>query len=57
MSGFELRRWKTIGLGYISSAAVATSLLTLVFFQITSFYTTPNDTIRDFVYVWALMGF
>lgn len=44
-------------LGYLASLIVAASLLTLVFFQVVSEYSTPNHGPREILYVWAVMAF
>jgi hypothetical protein len=48
---------KQIIIGYIVSVAVAAVLLTLVFFQIVSYYSTPNHGPNEVLYVWVIMGF
>jgi hypothetical protein len=48
---------KTKIVGYLASLIVAASLLTLVFFQIVSEYSTTNHGPLDILYVWALMAF
>ena len=48
---------KTKIVGYLASLIVAASLLTLVFFQIVSEYSTPNHGPLDILYVWAVMAF
>jgi hypothetical protein len=54
VSGFNLKNKIT---GYFAALVVATSLLTLVFFQIVSQYSTPNHGPLDIFYVWVVLGF
>jgi hypothetical protein len=48
---------KQIFLGYVAALAIAASILTLVFFQIVSEYSTPNHGVNDVLYVWVVMAF